>query len=227
MNNVAENNIIWSGFKDSNDVDVALVDTLYYTSSPSQTTKGNKYFNMSHWGDSIYYGWKGSDFHYDILGATSIQPDGYGSKRTNTVGTISAGYNNYYAVGYNATSTTLTNPNENTLLATLPSELRNNLRLFSRWIDLFENYVEEDVNVNITIEETIDAVTLLAETEIYGTRYAQNLYESNSQTQMEYYATGNAAIFYHYDDTSTKAVCLTASRPGSYVACYNTDGSRT
>ena len=70
MNGVADNNIIWGGFKDSNGKDIALVDSNYNNNSMN----GTMYFNMNHWGNTSYYGsnfggWKGSCLRYDILGS--------------------------------------------------------------------------------------------------------------------------------------------------------------
>ena len=136
----------------------------------SKAGLGEKYFNIG--------GWKGSDFRYDILGATSQPPSQYNRIKAK---------NN---VGYDATAETLTNPKENTLLAALPADFRNVLRLWSRWIDAKGNRS----NVEANIEETIDAVTLLAEFEVYGSRTLANECEQNHQTQMAYYKNGNDKI---------------------------------
>ena len=78
----ADNNIIWGGFKTAltDGKDVALCDSGYYTNRTS-----GKYFNMNHVQvngsvlNTNYGGWKGCDFRYDILGATSTAPSPYNS----------------------------------------------------------------------------------------------------------------------------------------------------
>lgn len=185
MNGVPENNIILSGFKTvlTNGTDVALCDNKFNTFSKDGTVR----FNMNHWGGINYGGWKGSDFRYDILGATSTQPSDYGNQHTTS------------CVGYNATIATLTNPKSNTLLAALPADFRNALRLWSRWIDAKGN----KSNVEENIEETIDAVTLLTEFEVSGKRSLANQYEQSHQTWMDYYKNGNSKIKYNHSDSSS------------------------
>lgn len=193
MNGTADNNIILGGFKTAltDGTDVALCDSKYNT----QSTDGTICFNMNHWSKANHGGWKGSDFRYDILGATSTQPSDYGKAHTTS------------CVGYNATVATLTNPKENTLLATLPSDFRSALRLWSRWIDAKGNYS----NVEANIEETIDAITLLTEFEVQDTQSNANQYEKKHQSQMEYYRLGNSKIKYNHSSTSSAVFWKLAS----------------
>ena len=183
INNVADNNIIFGGFKhDDYTDDIALADSKYNSSS----SDGTLYFNMMHWGQYNYGGWKGCDFRYDILGATSTPPSDYGYA------------NDMTREGYDATSATLTNPKENTLLAALPNDFRNRLRLWSRWIDA----VGGSSNIEENIEETIDAVTLLTEFEVAGSRNNANQYEQNHQSQMDYYRLGNSKTRCRHNSSS-------------------------
>ena len=221
LNGKADNNIIWSGFKTAltNGKDVALCDAKYGSSS----IDGTICFNMNHTGQTNngsgngyygtnYGGWKGADFRYDVLGATSTQPSGYGSAKTAS------------CVGYNATDATLTSPKSNTLLAALPSDMRNALRLWSRWVDAKGNCS----NVEANIEETIDAVTLLTEWEVQGARTYANDYEKNHQKQMDYYKNGNSKIKYRHDSTSSAVWWWVASPHcyGTNTFCFvYTDGS--
>ncbi len=196
MNGTAENNIIWGGFKSAltGGKDVALVDAKYNTVS----TDGTICFNMNHKGQTTssgsdgyygtnYGGWKGSDLRYDILGATSTAPSMYNQLKSTS------------NVGYDATSSTLTSPKANTLLAALPSDLRNVMRLWTRWVDAVGNKSDVDAN----IKATVDAITLLAEPEIFSSRSYANQYEQNHNTQMAYYANGNSRIRYKHNDTSS------------------------
>ena len=202
-NGVADNNIIFGGFKTSGGVDVALVDSKYNTA-----TYSGKYLNMNHWGSSSNYntnygGWKGCDLRYDILGGTSTQPSGYGSTKTTS------------CVGYDATSATITTPVSSTLMAALPSDFRNVLRLHTHYVDNTGNKSNVDANVTAVV----DAIFLLAEFEVFGAKSGANQYEQNHQTQMTYYSQGNSKIKYKHNATST-ACFWWCSSPTSSTA-YN------
>lgn len=189
-NNVAENNIIFGGFKSalSGGKDVALIPGKY---SPDDDwncyTDGTKYFNMNHWSNLNYGGWKGSDLRYDILGATSTAPSGYGAEKQTS------------CVGYNATAATLTSPKADTFLAALPSDLRSKIRLHKHYVDNKGNASNVDANVTAVT----DAVFLLAEFEVFGSITHANQYENNHQAQMKYYANGNAKVKYKHNSIST------------------------
>jgi hypothetical protein len=195
-NGVAENNIIFGGFKTalSGGVDVALCDSKYNTVSMD----GSICFNMNHKGTesgssgsagyygSNYGGWKGSDLRYDILGATSTQPSGYNTLKPTT------------NIGYDATAATLTSPKANTFLASLPSDLRSVLRLRTHYVDNKGNKSNVDANVTAVT----DAVSLLAEYEIFSSNSYANQYEKNHQTRMKYYANGNSTVKYNHSNTA-------------------------
>lgn len=207
INDTPDNNIIFGGFKTVDGTDVALCDTHYMYGSQT----GSVGFNMNHSGNTTYGGWKGCDLRYDILGATSTAPSDYGIKHTET------------CVGYNATTVTLTSPKEDTLLAALPSDFRNVLKLWSRWIDAKGN----GSNTEEGIEETIDAVTLLTEFEIYGERTWANQYEQNYQRQMDYYKNNNSKIKYRHSSTSSAVNWLLSSTFYDSSSCcwINDNGS--
>ena len=201
-NSIADNNIIWGGFKTAlrNGIDVALCDTGY----DSSYTNGTKYFNMNHWGGYNYGGWKGSDLRYDVLGGTSTAPSGYGSAKTTS------------SIGYDASANTFSNPVSNTLMAALPSDLRAVIRLWSRYIDCVGNKSNVDANCSTP---TIDAISILAEFEILGSSVTgmggtigvANEYERNHQQRMAYYTAGNSRIKYKHNNTGTKCRWLDAS----------------
>lgn len=190
MNGAAENNIIFCGFKPSTSDNSFLAMS---TTTPYPAT-GVKGFNMNHsyqtssTGGSGYYGtnyggWKGSDLRYDILGATSTPPLEYNQRKTSS------------NIGYDATSATLTNPVSDTFLAALPSELRSVIRLWTRWVDAVGN----SSNVDANIQATVDAVTLLAEPEVYyynSSKCKANQNEYNHNTRMQYFASGNTRLPY-------------------------------
>lgn len=213
----ADNNIIFGGFKTAltGGVDVALCDSGYGSGKTS-----GKYFNLNHVQvntsvyNSNYGGWKGCDFRYDILGATSTAPSPYNSssKSTSTTGT-------------DATASTISSPVSNTLMAALPSDLRAVLRLWDRYVDFKGNSSKTDANCST---KTVDAISLLAEFEIFGARSYANQYEQNHQKQMAYYSAGNSKIKYKHNATST--ACLWWEASANYNAansfCYvNAGGS--
>ena len=194
MNGTAENNIIWGGFKTAltDGVDVALVDDKYNTSPMD----GTICFNMNHkstissgngYYGTNYGGWKGTDLRYDVLGATSTAPSEYNQLKSTA------------NVGYDATAATLSNPKADTLLAALPSDLRNVMRLWTRWVDAVGN----SSNVDENIKATVDAITLLAEPEIFASRSWANEFEKNHNTRMAYYENGNGTIKKKHNDTAS------------------------
>lgn len=197
MNGTPDNNIIWGGFKTEDGTDVALVDSKY-DGDVSFSLDGTICFNLNHTGNNVTNtstgggGWKGTDFRYDILGATSQAPPEYNQadRKSST------------NVGYDATAETLQNPKANTLLAALPQEFRNRLRLWHRWIDSVGAHKYATEISSTDVKETIDAVTLLTEFEVTGERFLANDYEKNHQTQMDYFKNGNSKIKYSHQNTS-------------------------
>ena len=207
MNGTADNNIIWGGFKTADGKDVALCDSMYYTNCATgiiASTMYHGYAGSHEWIGSNSGGWKGTDFRYDILGATSTPPSLYGQNRL--------GEN----VGYDATDETLKNPKANTLLAALPADFRNALRLWSRWIDNKGMHSASHILPSAEdVNEITDAVTLLTEFEVYGTRTYANPYEQNHQTQMDYYKNGAPKIKNNHKDTSTAVLWACSSPSGT------------
>lgn len=186
----ADNNMIWGGFKTAltNGIDVALCDNGYDAIKTS-----GKYFNINHvehttWYNTNYGGWKGCDFRYDILGGTSTKPSPYNAAKTSAT------------IGYDATQVTIDTPVANTLMAALPNDLRAVLRLWNRYVDYKGNSSNTDANCSTT---TVDALSLLAEFEIFGSRTNANQYEQNHQKQMTYYTAGNSKIKYQHKSPGT------------------------
>lgn len=187
-NGVADNNILWGGFKTalSNGVDVALRDWTADQNYGDYKTDGTKLFNLNHWGNYNYGGWISCDLRYDILGAVETAPSGYGSARTTS------------STGSNATMAAITNPVANTLMAALPSDFRSVLRLRTHYVDSKGNKSNVDANVTAVT----DAISLLAEFEVFGARSYANDYEKDHQAQMAYYAAGNSKVKYAHDVTT-------------------------
>lgn len=199
-----DNNIIFGGFKTAltSGKDIALCDSKY----GSMSSQGYKCFNINHWGpnesypnNNNYGGWKGCDLRYDILGSTSIQPSGYSSQKTTS------------NIGYDATLDIINTPIANTLISILPNNLRNILRLWTRYIDSVGGGT---VNNSSCATPTIDILSLLAEYEIYGSQSQANRYEQNYQQQMTYYINGNSKLKYKHNAIDTLCKYWEASPAG-------------
>ena len=221
INGKADNNIIFGGFKKNINgtmKDVALVDSRYQAHQwniclHTDDGKPLKCFTLNHefeenmgtqngkpapgYYGTNYGGWKGTDFRYDILGATSKAPSMYNQLKTSS------------NVGYDATSATISSPVADTLMAALPSDFRSQLKLWTRMIDCVGN----DSTASSSIKSCVDAITLLNVTEVFSTtqinknpqnhglsngktgtnlKYYYNTYEKNYNTRMAYYANGNS-----------------------------------
>ena len=180
----------------SGGTDVCLVDGSYN----SYKTDGSKIFNMNHWGNYNYGGWKACDLRYDILGSTNKAPVNYGKARATS------------DTGYDAPTNTATSPVANTLMAALPADLRAVMKPITKYTDNKGN--SSDVAANVT--SSLDYLPLLAEQEIFGgNRTYSNQYEKNSQVQYAYYSAGNSKVKYRHSATGSTAYWWERS-----PACY-------
>ena len=194
----------------SGGTDVCLVDGSYN----SYKTDGSKIFNMNHWGNYNYGGWKACDLRYDILGSTNKAPVNYGKARATS------------DTGYDAPTNTATSPVANTLMAALPADLRAVMKPITKYTDNKGN--SSDVAANVT--SSLDYLPLLAEQEIFGgNRTYSNQYEKNSQVQYAYYSAGNSKVKYRYSATGSTAYwwerspCYTGA--GSFCIVYTSGGA--
>ena len=192
----------------SGGTDVCLVDGSYN----SYKTDGSKIFNMNHWGNYNYGGWKACDLRYDILGSTNKAPVNYGKARATS------------DTGYDAPTNTATSPVANTLMAALPADLRAVMKPITKYTDNKGN--SSDVAANVT--SSLDYLPLLAEQEIFGgNRTYSNQYEKNSQVQYAYYSAGNSKVKYRHSATGSTAYWWERSPYYNYgtTFCYvNTGG---
>ena len=193
----------------SGGTDVCLVDGSYN----SYKTDGSKIFNMNHWGNYNYGGWKACDLRYDILGSTNKAPVNYGKARATS------------DTGYDAPTNTATSPVANTLMAALPTDLRAVMKPITKYTDNKGN--SSDVAANVT--SSLDYLPLLAEQEIFGgNRTYSNQYEKNSQVQYAYYSAGNSKVKYRHSATGSTAYWWERSPryngSGSFC-CVNTGGN--
>ena len=182
---ITDNNIIFGGFKKQyGEVlkSIALYDTEYTASLPTNDSI-MKNFTLNHYTGYVqtYGGWKATDIRYDILGSTNIPPSKYLSDR----------YSSSNPTGYNGDiSASTTNIVPNTLMSALPSDFRNVLRPYSRYIDNKGSGSNNDSDITLCI----DMIFLLSYTEVFGSDGGTvhvNPNEQNHQNQMTYYVNGN------------------------------------
>ena len=97
-------------------------------------------------------------------------------------------------------SKTPTSPLANSLMAALPSDLRAVMKSVTKYTDNVGN-ATGSVAGNVTA--TTDYLFLLAEFEVFGSRYYANDYERNSQLQYDYYKASNSRVAYKHNATGT------------------------
>lgn len=113
---------------------------------------------------------------------------------------------------------------ENSLMAALPSDLLAVMKTVTKYTD--NTGAGSNSSGNVTA--TADYLFLLAEFEVFGTRYWANQYEQNSQKQYDYYKAGNSRVAYNHSAVSTAVWwwLRSAGCSGSSVFCdVFTDGS--
>lgn len=168
--------------------------SLYNYPGSGLKTDGTKYLQFYHWGKTLYGGWKGSDMRYDILGSTDVAPSGYGAQAVSG------------RTGYDASSTTATNPVPNTLMAALPSDLR---AVIAPWTIYTNNLGYNSTAAAVT--SSVDYLPLLAEFEILGERKNANTTEQSYQTQITYYANGGSKVKYRHSSEGSNNTWWTRS----------------
>ena len=113
---------------------------------------------------------------------------------------------------------------ENSLMAALPSDLLAVMKTVTKYTDNTGGGSNSSGNVTATA----DYLFLLAEFEVFGTRYWANQYEQNSQKQYDYYKAGNSRVAYNHSAVST-AVWWWLRSAGynidNYFCDVGTDGS--
>ena len=115
---------------------------------------------------------------------------------------------------------------ENSLMAALPSDLLAVMKTVTKYTDNTGGGSNSSGNVTATA----DYLFLLAEFEVFGTRYLANQYEQNSQKQYDYYKAGNSRVAYNHSAVSTAVWwwLRSANYGGSNFFCdVITDGGYT
>ena len=121
--------------------------------------------------------------------------------RMNTSNTNSGGWaSSYMRNTVLGNSGTPASPPANSLLAALPSDLRAVMKAVTKYTD---NVGNNTGNVQGNVTSTQDYLFLLAEFEVFGTRYWANSYEQNYQVQYTYYQAGNSRIAYNHTSTAS------------------------
>lgn len=113
---------------------------------------------------------------------------------------------------------------ENSLMAALPSDLLAVMKTVTKYTDNTGGGSNSSGNVTATA----DYLFLLAEFEVFGTRYWANQYEQNSQKQYDYYKAGNSRVAYNHSAVSTAVWWWLRSAFYLYSNGFcdvNTDGS--
>lgn len=113
---------------------------------------------------------------------------------------------------------------ENSLMAALPSDLLAVMKTVTKYTDNTGGGSNSSGNVTATA----DYLFLLAEFEVFGTRYWANQYEQNSQKQYDYYKAGNSRVAYNHSavDTAVWWWRRSAGYYNSYIFCdVGADGS--
>lgn len=166
-------------------VDICLCDRSYYGETISDGTKA---FNMNHWTTDNYNigGWAACDLRYDVLGSTDTPPDNYGTSTMTD------------RQGYDASTTTATNPVPNTFMAALPSDLREVMKPIKKKTAISRS----DDTMSILV--TIDYLPLLSAKEVFGNDSSLDTWYTTSfegvfSEQYAYYKAGNPKSKYGED----------------------------
>ena len=145
--------------------------------------------------------------------------------RMNQSNTNSGGWNgSYMRKTVLGNSGTPSNPPANSLLAALPSDLRAVMKGTTKYTD---NTGGGSDNASY-VTSTTDYLFLLAEFEVWGTRYGANSAEQNYQKQYDYFKAGNSRVAYNHSNTAS-AVWWWLRSPyysnSYYFRFVGTDGS--
>lgn len=132
--------------------------------------------------------------------------------RMNTSNTNSGGWNSSYGrKTLLGNSGTPVNPPSGSLLAALPSDLRDVIKPVTKYTDNSGNSAYSSGSITATT----DYLFFLADFEVHGESLFTNSYEKNSQLQYDFYRAGNSKVRRKHTDVSTACWWWTRS------ACYD------
>lgn len=138
--------------------------------------------------------------------------------RMNLSNTNAGGWNDSYGrKTLLGNSGTPTSPPANSFMAALPADLRDVMKLVTKYTDNTGN----SSNTSGAVTPTTDYLFFLAEFEVQGARSWANQYEQNYQAQYDYYKAGNSKVKYRHDATGTAVYhwCRSAYYYNSYLFC--------
>lgn len=182
----------------------------------------------------------GFNHNSSIEGGNSIHFQ-FGKNASGTdIAFVDAGYNQYYSNNANARfvmNTSNTNSGgwessymRNTIcpafLSALPAAWQNVIVACTKYSD--NHGGGSDTASYVTA--TQDKIWLLAEFEVFGTRYYANSAEKNYQKQYDYYKNGNSKVKYQHSNTGTACLWWLRSVYATYLRNFglvSTDGSAT
>lgn len=184
----------------TNGVDVCLVDN----NVEELSTDGTLYFSMNHFNATDSSGWSACDARYDILGSTNTEPPLYGMDMSMVI------------KGTDAPSNTPINCVENTLMAALPSDLRNVMKPIKK----FSTYFSDGIAV-----QCADYLPLLSEFEIFGEIINSYKIEQYCQKQYQYFINGNSKIKCAHDSQESYITWWTRSSNRENFCAVDSNGS--
>ena len=108
-----------------------------------------------------------------------------------------------------------TSPKINTFMAALPLDLRESMKSVIKYTDNTGKYSENDIALPGNVTATTDYLFLLSEFELTGKCVWANQYEQNSQSQYEYYSSGNSQDTYKHNSINTECIIWLRSPVGT------------
>ena len=187
--NGATNTITFGTFKSAatGGYNICLVDEKY----ASKDTAVSMFFHVNV-ASKIIGGWKGCSLRYYILGSTNTNNGDAGT-------------------------TTATTPVSNSLMSTIPADLRAVMKPMTVYTD---NVGDSSTNQSDNVTATIDYLPLLAEYEVFGQTTRSNYIERNYQQQYSYFAMGNSKAKYKHTNTTSGAQWWLRSLNYNSINCF-------
>lgn len=147
--------------------------------------------DTANWGPASMGGWETCDLRFDILGSTDIKPIGY-DRLTNE-----EKYNDICNLNpldrRVPSSNCLTSPLSGTFMSGLPDQLRNVMKLISKWTPVHHRDVNGSYHIRIL--NTNDYLPFLSEREVFGeNKLGISEYTDRYQKIYEFFKNSNPRI---------------------------------